>query len=109
MNAKNNEYRGKDTNTTYRLPNGAKINLPTYYKNKLYTEEEKEELWKAKLDKGKVYVMGEECDIDDQESYTKLLQYHQARAKKIMRYDEIQWEKEKYKKRLQRQRKDIHK
>lgn len=109
INAKNNEYRGKDTNTTYRLPNGAKINLPTYYKNKLYTEEEREELWKAKLDEGKVYVMGEECNIDDQESYTKLLQYHQARAKQIMRYDEIQWEKEKYKKRLQRQRRDIHK
>ena len=33
--AKRNQYKGKDTNETYRLRNGTIINLPTYYKNKI--------------------------------------------------------------------------
>ena len=38
--AKNNAYKENgETNQTYRLPSGRKLNLPTYYKNKIYTEE----------------------------------------------------------------------
>ena len=40
--AKNNKYKDENTNETYRCRNGAKINLPIYYRNKLYTEEERE-------------------------------------------------------------------
>ena len=42
INAKNNKFKGADTNETYRLPNGAKTNLPIYYRNKIYSEEERE-------------------------------------------------------------------
>ena len=42
---------------SYRCKNGAKINLPIYYRNKIYTEEERELLWIQKLNKGEVYVM----------------------------------------------------
>ena len=37
--AKNNKYKGEETKETYRCRNGAKINLPIYYRNKIYTEE----------------------------------------------------------------------
>ena len=33
-----NKYKGEDTKETYRCKNGAKINLPIYYRNKIYTE-----------------------------------------------------------------------
>ena len=36
-----------------------KIPLPKYYKNKLFTEEEKELLWIEKIEEGYSYVMGE--------------------------------------------------
>ena len=40
INAKNNKFKGSKTNETYKLPNGAKLNLPIYYRNAIYTEEE---------------------------------------------------------------------
>lgn len=44
-------YRPKQTKDYYILPNGNKIKLPTYYKNKLYNEEEKEAIWRDFMDK----------------------------------------------------------
>lgn len=34
IDAKRNAFKGKETNETYRLRNGQKINLPQYYRNK---------------------------------------------------------------------------
>ena len=36
--AAKHKYKKGETIETYRLRNGAKINLPTYYRNKLFTE-----------------------------------------------------------------------
>ena len=44
-------YRDWETIETYRLRNGAKINLPIYYRNKLFTEKERELLFIDKIDK----------------------------------------------------------
>ena len=49
--AKNNKYKGENAKETYKCKNGAKINLPIYYRNKIYTEEERELLWIQKLNK----------------------------------------------------------
>ena len=43
-NFKNNKYKEKGTNTTYRTRTGHKINLNNYYRNKAYSEEEREKL-----------------------------------------------------------------
>ena len=40
--SKNNQYKNKGTNETYRLRSGAKTALPIYYRNKLYTDEQRE-------------------------------------------------------------------
>jgi len=55
----NNEFKLTETNETYRYPNGRKGGLPIYYRNKLWTEDEREELWKQKLDKEERYVLGQ--------------------------------------------------
>ena len=54
-----NRYRESKTNETYRLRNGMKLNLPIYYRNKLYTDEEREQLFLEKIKKGKVWIMGQ--------------------------------------------------
>ena len=44
-----NRFRGKQTTETYRLRNGTKLNLPIYYRNKIYTDEEREQLFLNKI------------------------------------------------------------
>ena len=100
----NNKYIGKNTNETYRCKNGAKINLPIYYRNKLYTEEERELLWIQKLDKGEVYVMGEKIDINDEILYKETLKYYQQRCRQIHGDNPEDWEEQKYLNRLEKQR-----
>ena len=61
-NAKNNIYKGKDTNEFYKNQQGYKMNLPIYYRNNIYNDNEKENLWLVKLDKNIRYVCGEKID-----------------------------------------------
>ena len=102
--ANNHKYTKGETNETYRLRNGAKINLPIYYRNKLYTEEERELLWIQKLNKGEVYVMGEKIDINDEILYKETLKYYQQRCKQIHGDNPEEWEEQKYLNRLEKQR-----
>ena len=57
--SKRNTYRENNTDESYRLRSGKKINLPDYYKRKIYTEEEREKMWIEKQEKGYRYIMGE--------------------------------------------------
>lgn len=100
-----NRYREKKTIETYRLRNGTKINLPIYYRNKIYTEEEREKLFLEKIEKGKVWICGIECDINDEETYFKILQEQQLEKQRLHGDDPIEWDIAKYEKRLARQRK----
>lgn len=99
-----NRYRENKTNETYRLRNGVKINLPIYYRNKIYSEEEREKLFIEKIEKGKVWICGIECDISDEAAYTQILQEQQLEKQKIHGDNPEQWEVAKYLKRLARQR-----
>ena len=56
--AKRHVYIPGETNESCRMRNGGKLNLPTYYRNKLFTEEEREKLFLDKIEKGIVYVLG---------------------------------------------------
>lgn len=42
----------------YRLENGCKVKLPKYYKNKLYTEDQREEIWRNFMDKEQLTILG---------------------------------------------------
>ena len=54
--AQNNRYKAGETKEYYKTRSGHKIGLPIYYRNKLYTEEEKEKLWLEKLEDRKSVV-----------------------------------------------------
>ena len=98
LDAKNNQYNNKNTNETYTTRTGHKINLPVYYRNKIYTEQQREQLWLQKLDKQERWVNGKKISIaTSDETYFKTLE--QARRKnKALGYgnDEINWERRKY-------------
>lgn len=83
-NAKNNKYNNDDTNTTYRTDTGHKMAMPIYWRNKLYTEEQREQLWIQQIDKNTRWVCGEKIDISQSEQeYYKTLKYHQERNIKL--------------------------
>ena len=51
--------------------------MPIYWRNKIYSESEREELWLMKLDKQTRYVMGEKVDISkDEKAYEGLVKYY---------------------------------
>lgn len=83
-NGKYNKYNGTETNETYRTNTGHTITLPTYWRNKIYTEKEKEQLWIQKLDKQETWICGEKIDISkNQIKYNALLEYHRTRNKDL--------------------------
>lgn len=54
-----NKFKPQNTRTYYRTETGHKLALPTYWRNKIYTDEEREELWLQTMDKKEAYVCGE--------------------------------------------------
>ena len=97
-----NRYNGKNTREYYVFKNGTKAMMPRYYRDKIYSEEEKELLWLQKLDKGDTWVMGEKCKIDSDE-YKNLLSYYREQAKQIHGDNIILWKEKQYWRRLEKQ------
>lgn len=96
-----NKYKeNKNTNETYQFRNGVKVNLPNYYRNKIYSEEEREKLWIEKLEQSYIWIMGEKVNARDPEEFSKCLEYYQARAIEIGGAKKEDWEKSKYIRRL---------
>lgn len=60
INARTKKYHRFKENTkeNYILNNGNEINLPIYYRNKIYSEDEREKLWIQKIDKDIRYING---------------------------------------------------
>lgn len=72
-----NQFKGINTDETYRTSTGHKVKIPTYWRNKIYTEVEKENLWIHKLDKEERWVRGEKVSIKNgMEQYNKMIQWH---------------------------------
>ena len=79
-----NVFKGEKTKETYTTKSGHEVSLPIYWRNKIYTEEEREKLWIEKLNKETRYVMGEKVNISKgTEEYEKLLKYHQKRNEEL--------------------------
>lgn len=101
INKQIHTFRGKDTIEYYRYPNGTKCNLPIYYRNKLFTDEQREELWINRLDKNRRYVLGVEINnVDTQQGYERYLRVlRKAQEKNIAAgYGDCtkEWQKRKY-------------
>lgn len=75
--AKLNKFNFDKTNDTYTTSTGHKIALPKYWKNKLYTDEEREMLWLQKLELPYSYINKERFEKSlGHEEYLKLLKWH---------------------------------
>lgn len=96
FNALQNAYKPNGTNETYRTPTGIKTALPIYYRNKIYSEEEREALWLEKLNKQERWVMGNKVSIanGDKEYYAVLNTARQKNAR--LGFQQPNWEKEEY-------------
>lgn len=101
LDAKRNTFNGKYTDETYRLRNGQKIALPEYYRKKIYTDEERDQLWTYKLDKGERYICGEKIStkVEDRDKYINIMTYYQERDRKLYR-TETKFDKEKHMEKL---------
>jgi hypothetical protein len=93
-----NKYQEGKTNETYTTRTGIKLNLPIYYRNQIYTEEEKEKLWLEKLDKNERYICGEKIQINkDNTEYYKLLKYYREKNKRLGYGDNSkEWQQNEY-------------
>lgn len=84
IDAEINKYSENGTNDKYRYNNGKEVNLPIYYRNKIYSEEEREKLWLEKLDKQERYVLGKKISIKkDFNEYYKTLEIARAKNERL--------------------------
>ena len=103
--AKRHVYIPGKTNESYRMRNGGKLNLPIYYRNKLFTEKEREKLFLDKIEKGIVYVLGIKIDLKTEESrYMGVLVSERERCERLYHDNPKEWEDRKYLNRLKKQR-----
>lgn len=94
-----NKYKAGETIETYRNRQGYKMNLPIYWRNKIYSEYEREKLWIEKLDKAERWVCGERVSVagGDEDEYNRLVEWHRKRTKKLgYGSGEISWERQVY-------------
>ena len=87
------------TKETYINSQGFKIALPMYYRNKIYSEEEREKLWIEKLDKEERWVCGEKVSIkdNDYDKYNKLRDWYREKSKRLgYGNGEMKWSQKKY-------------
>ena len=99
INAERNLFKGKNTKESYKNKQGYELNLPIYYRNKIYSDEEREKLWLNRLDKEIRFVMGEKIDVSkDDTNYYNTLEYYQ-KLNKSLGYgdDSFDWDKKMYK------------
>lgn len=95
------------TEESYRHKSGAKNSLPIYYRNKIYTEEQREKLWLEKLDKQERWVGGERIDISQgEEDYYRTLNHYRLINKQLGYGDDSkEWNMSTYIKNRQKLRK----
>ena len=98
--AEGNLYKPGQTVESYTNTQGFKYSLPIYWRNKIYTEEEREKLWIEKLNKNERWINGIRIDISKNEDYYyKVLE--QERMKNIVLgfgTNQTDWDKEQYEK-----------
>ena len=93
-----NRYSKGKTIETYQTREGIELALPIYYRNHIYSEDERELLWLEKLDKEVRYVDGVEVNISkSDDEYYKLLMVKRQKSKRLgFGDDEVNWSLKRY-------------
>lgn len=97
--SKGNKYKPTGTRETYKTRQGMELPLPIYYKNHIYTDEQKEKLWIEKLDKNERFVMGEKIDMNkekSEEEYIKAREEARIISKKLGYDKKDNWKDKEY-------------
>lgn len=99
-----NKFKKENTKEYYRTEKGYKLNLPIYYRNAIYSEKEKEQLWLYKLDKQTRYILGTEYKTDNLKNTTEYIKaLKEAQNKNIkLGYGKIEYKIEDYTKALKK-------
>lgn len=86
------------TKETYRTRTGHLLALPIYYRNQIYTEKQREQLWIYRLDRQERWIRGERVSTKNgYASYYSLLKYHQRKNKELGYGDDSKnWTHEQY-------------
>lgn len=97
--ATKNKFKPTETNQTYRTESGHKISLPSYWRKKIYTDDEREELWLQSLDRKTAYVCGEQVSTKNgNQELFKLRDYYRKKNRRLgygsyhKDEDRLQWE-----------------
>ena len=98
IDAKRNEFKEDKTDERYKTPSGLIMAMPIYYRNKLYTEEEREKLWCYKIDKEIIYKGKVAYDISTRKGQKSLYKAEEYMRKMDERdgYPKQPWRKEIY-------------
>ena len=81
--------------------------MPIYWRNKIYTEQNREQLWIYKLDKEVRWIMGEKISIknNNYQEYDRTLKFYQRKNKQLgYDSDEIKWDVKQY----EQERRKLH-
>lgn len=102
FDAKQNKFNGTKTNETYRSSTGHKMSLPKYWRNKIYSDQERETLWLQSLDKQTTWVAGIRVDLKKGNKELFELRQEYRRKNRRLGYgsyhkdqDRLQWEENK--------------
>ena len=91
----------------YKFRNGTEIAMPKYYKDKLFSDKEREIMWINNLERGKEYIGGEEVDAQDLETIDNLRTYYQSRGIRYFNDNPGEWDKAKQIRREEKQKRYI--
>ena len=85
INKQRHKYKENETKETYKFRNGRESSLPIYYRNKMITEQERENLWIEKINKKERWVCGEKVSgkRKDIEQYHKLREYYVEKNRRL--------------------------
>ena len=100
----NNVYREKKTLDVYVCRNGQKIALPYYWRTKLFTIEQREQLWKWKQENPYTWIAGERLLKESYFEQYALIKYYQNYYKTIHGDNEEMWAEQKKANKLARKR-----
>lgn len=92
---------------TYTFRNGTKMAMPKYYKNKIFTEKEREKMWINNLNRGLLWIYGEKVKADDWKTIDNLREYWQKYGCEVMGDNPIAWNAMKERRKEEKQRRAV--
>lgn len=92
---------------TYTFRNGTKMAMPRYYKNKIFTDKEREKMWINNLNRGILWIYGEKVKANDWKTIDNLRKYWQNYGKEIMGDNPVAWNAMKERRKEEKQRRAI--